>query len=68
MALLSLGAASASAAVMVLYLRDLGGGSAVGRLSGEYELKFEMSIAMAYMSWVTSGISALVMLWILAAH
>ena len=63
MALLSLGAASASAAVMVFYLHNLGGGGTVGRLSGEYQLKFQMSIAMAYMSWVTSGISTLVMLW-----
>jgi hypothetical protein len=48
MSLQSLGAASALAAVMVFYLHDLRGGSAVGGLSEEYQLKFQMSIAMAY--------------------
>ncbi|XP_059447254.1 CASP-like protein 5B3 [Corylus avellana] len=62
MATLSLAAASASAGVTVLYFGDLGSCKL-----GEECQKYQMSVALAYMSWVTIAISSLIMLWLLAA-
>ncbi|XP_062167770.1 CASP-like protein 5B3 [Alnus glutinosa] len=61
-ATLSLAAASASAGITVLYFGDLGSCKL-----GEECQKYQMSVALAYMSWVTVAISSLIMLWLLAA-
>ncbi|PKI68303.1 CASP-like protein 5B3 [Punica granatum] len=61
-ATLSLAAASASAGITVLYFSDLGRCS-----SGEECQQYQMSVALAYMSWVSIAISSLLMLWLLAA-
>lgn len=61
-ATLSLAAASASAGVTVLYFSDLGNCNL-----GEDCQKYQMSVALAYLSWVTIAISSLIMLWLLAA-
>ncbi|KAB1219184.1 hypothetical protein CJ030_MR3G008349 [Morella rubra] len=61
-ATLSLAAASASAGVTVLYFSDLGDCNL-----GEDCQKYQMSVALAYLSWVTIAISSLIMLWLLAA-
>jgi len=61
-ATLSLAAASASAGITVLYFGDLGSCKL-----GEECQKYQMSVALAYMSWVTIAISSLIMLWLLAA-
>ncbi|XP_062109310.1 CASP-like protein 5B3 isoform X2 [Humulus lupulus] len=61
-ATLSLAAASASAGISVLYFSDL------GRCSfGNECQKYQMSVALAYLSWVTIATSSLIMLWLLAA-
>jgi hypothetical protein len=62
MAGVSLAAASSSAGIAALFYGDFGSCK-----FGEECHKFQMSIALAYMSWVTSGISSLIMLWLLAA-
>ncbi|KAF5465974.1 CASP-like protein 5B3 [Juglans microcarpa x Juglans regia] len=61
-ATLSLAAASASAGITVLYFSDLGDCNA-----GEECQKYQISVALAYLSWVTIAISSLIMLWLLAA-
>jgi len=61
-ATLSLAAASASAGITVLYLNDLKSCN----LGVECQ-KYQMSVALAYLSWVTIAISSLIMLWLLAA-
>lgn len=61
-ATLSLAAASASAGITVLYVNDLHG----CKLGVECQ-KYQMSVALAFLSWVTIAISSLIMLWLLAA-
>ncbi|KAG6732615.1 hypothetical protein I3843_01G179200 [Carya illinoinensis] len=61
-ATLSLAAASASAGITVLYFSDLGDCNAGGECQ-----KYQISVALAYLSWVTTAISSLIMLWLLAA-
>lgn len=61
-ATLSLAAASASAGITVLYLNDL-----KSCHFGVECQKYQMSVALAYLSWVTIAISSLIMLWLLAA-
>lgn len=61
-AILSLAAASASAGVTVLYFHDLGNCDFVGECQ-----KYQMSVALAFFSWITIALSSLIMLWLLAA-
>ncbi|KAI4318003.1 hypothetical protein L6164_025817 [Bauhinia variegata] len=61
-ATLSLAAASASAGITVLYFNDLGQCKI-----GDACQKYQISVALAYMSWITILISSLIMLWLLAA-
>ncbi|BBG92474.1 Uncharacterised protein family UPF0497, partial [Prunus dulcis] len=61
-ATLSLAAASASAGITVLYFSDLSHCN-----FGEGCQKYQMAVALAYLSWVTIAISSLIMLWLLAA-
>lgn len=61
-ATLSLAAASASAGITVLYFSDVGN----CRIAEECQ-KYQMSVALAFMSWMTIAISSLIMLWLLAA-
>ncbi|KAI4345811.1 hypothetical protein L6164_012904 [Bauhinia variegata] len=61
-ATLSLAAASASAGIAVLYFNDLGHCK-----FGETCQKYQISVALAYMSWINILISSLIMLWLLAA-
>ncbi|XP_008460632.1 CASP-like protein 5B3 isoform X2 [Cucumis melo] len=61
-ATLSLAAASASGGVAVLFFSDLGHCS-----FGNECRKFQISVVLAFLSWITVAISALIMLWILAA-
>ncbi|PON83350.1 CASP-like protein 5B [Trema orientale] len=61
-ATLSLAAASASAGITILYFSDL------GRCNfGNECQKYQMSVGLAYLSWVTIATSSLIMLWLLAA-
>ncbi|KAJ7954734.1 CASP-like protein [Quillaja saponaria] len=61
-ATLSLGAASASAGILVLYFSDL------GNCSFEQAcLKYQISVTLAFLSWISILISSLIMLWLLAA-
>ncbi|XP_054821194.1 CASP-like protein 5B3 isoform X1 [Prosopis cineraria] len=59
---LSLAAASASAGITVLYFNDLGHCN-----FGEECQKYQISVAFAFMSWITILISSLIMLWLLAS-
>ncbi|KAG7026176.1 CASP-like protein 5B3 [Cucurbita argyrosperma subsp. argyrosperma] len=61
-ATLSLAAASASGGVAVLFFSNLGHCS-----FGDECRKFQISVVLAFLSWITIAISALIMLWILAA-
>ncbi|KAL0349012.1 UNVERIFIED_CONTAM: CASP-like protein 5B3 [Sesamum angustifolium] len=61
-ATLSLAAAASSAGITVLYFGDLGGCSL-----GEECIKYEMAVALAFLSWITIAISSLIMFWLLAA-
>ncbi|MED6140579.1 hypothetical protein PIB30_073919 [Stylosanthes scabra] len=61
-AILSLAAASASAGVIVLYFNDLGQCH-----FGEECQKYQISIALGFLSWLSISISSLIMLWLLAA-
>ncbi|KAH7522109.1 hypothetical protein FEM48_Zijuj07G0103000 [Ziziphus jujuba var. spinosa] len=61
-ATLSLAAASASAGITVLYFNDMGHCS-----FGRECQKYQISVGLAYLSWVTIAISSLIMLWLLAA-
>ncbi|KAK1439515.1 hypothetical protein QVD17_05334 [Tagetes erecta] len=63
-ATLSLAAASSSAGITVLYFNDLGGCSVS---IGEECQKYQLAVALAFMSWITIGISSLIMFWTLAA-
>ncbi|XP_076953879.1 CASP-like protein 5B3 [Bidens hawaiensis] len=61
-ATLSLAAASSSAGITVLYFNDLGGCGV-----GEECQKYQLAVALAFLSWITIGISSLIMFWTLAA-
>ncbi|KAI8566417.1 hypothetical protein RHMOL_Rhmol02G0038800 [Rhododendron molle] len=61
-ATLSLAAASASAGVTMLYFADV----ASCRL-GQECLKYQISVAFAFLSWITIALSSLIMFWLLAA-
>ncbi|XP_057433638.1 CASP-like protein 5B3 isoform X1 [Lotus japonicus] len=62
-AILSLSAASASAAITVLYFHD------VGHCHLGHEChKYQISVALAFMSWISTSISALIMLWLVASE
>jgi len=61
-ATLSLAAASASAGITVLYFHDLGHCH-----FGEECQKYQISVALAFLSWISTSISSLIMLWLLAA-
>ncbi|XP_010262293.1 PREDICTED: CASP-like protein 5B3 isoform X2 [Nelumbo nucifera] len=60
-ATLSLAAASSAAGVTVLYTRDLRGYSVPDCP------KFQMSVCLAFVSWMMIEISSLIMFWLLAA-
>ncbi|KAK8585730.1 hypothetical protein V6N13_050702 [Hibiscus sabdariffa] len=61
-ALLSLAAASSSAGIAVLYFNDLGSCG-----FGEECQKYQLSVALAFLGWVSISISSLIMLWLFAA-
>jgi len=61
-ATISLAAASASAGLTVLYFHDMGHCH-----FGEECQKYQISVAFAFMSWISISISSLIMLWLLAA-
>ncbi|KAJ0034918.1 hypothetical protein Pint_24614 [Pistacia integerrima] len=61
-ATLSLAAACAAGGITVLYFHDMGHCS----MTEECQ-KYQMSVALAFLSWITIAISSLIMLWILAA-
>ncbi|KAG4910957.1 hypothetical protein JHK87_057073 [Glycine soja] len=61
-ATLSLAAASSSAGITVLYFNDLGHCH-----FGEECQKYQISVALAFLSWFPISISSLIMLWLLAA-
>lgn len=61
-ATLSLAAASASAGVTMLYFADV----AACRI-GQECLKYQISVAFAFLSWITIALSSLIMFWLLAA-
>ncbi|XP_038875243.1 CASP-like protein 5B3 isoform X2 [Benincasa hispida] len=61
-ATLSLAAASASGGVAVLFFSDLGHCN-----FGDECRKFQISVVLAFLSWITIAVSALIMLWILVA-
>ncbi|GLT78719.1 hypothetical protein SLA2020_502470 [Shorea laevis] len=59
---LSLAAASASAGIAVLYFNDLGSCK-----FGQECQKYQLSVALAVLGWISIAISSLIMLWLLAA-
>ncbi|KAL8104972.1 hypothetical protein AgCh_028943 [Apium graveolens] len=61
-ATLSLAAAASSAGITVLYFSDLGGCG-----FGEECQKYQMAVGLAFLTWLTIGISSVIMFWILAA-
>ncbi|GJS65715.1 CASP-like protein 5B3 [Tanacetum coccineum] len=61
-ATLSLAAASSSAGITILYFNDLGGCG-----FGQECQKYQLAVALAFMSWIAIGISSLIMFWTLAA-
>ncbi|XP_074281785.1 CASP-like protein 5B3 [Silene latifolia] len=61
-ATLSLAAASASGGIAVLYFHDLG-----GCIIGDECQKYQLSVAFAFLSWITVFISSLIMFFLLAA-
>ncbi|XP_043691240.1 CASP-like protein 5B3 [Telopea speciosissima] len=60
-ATLSLAAASSSVGIIVLYTRDF------GLWKGEECLKYQISVYLAFSSWIMVGISSFIMFWVLAA-
>ncbi|XP_068640496.1 CASP-like protein 5B1 isoform X1 [Aristolochia californica] len=60
-ATLSLAAACSSAGIIVLYDRDLGYCKLLGCR------KFQISVFLAFISWILIQISSLIMFWLLAA-
>ncbi|WVZ17873.1 hypothetical protein V8G54_010855 [Vigna mungo] len=63
-ATLSLAAACSSAGVVVLYSRDLNMCATTKRLTCN---KYQISVAMAFVTWVLTAMSSHVMFWILAS-
>ncbi|XP_044484026.1 CASP-like protein 5B3 [Mangifera indica] len=61
-ATLSLAAASAAGGITVLFFHDLGNCD----IAEECQ-KYQMSVALAFLSWISIAISSLIMLWLLAA-
>ncbi|KAL2463614.1 CASP-like protein 5B3 [Forsythia ovata] len=61
-ATLSLAAAASSAGITVLYFGDLGGCNL-----GEECTKYQMAVALAFLSWITVATSSLIMFWLVAA-
>ncbi|XP_047318597.1 CASP-like protein 5B3 [Impatiens glandulifera] len=61
-AILSLAAASSSAGITILYFNDMG-----HCVLEDYCIKYQMSVVFAFFAWITTTISALIMLWLLAA-
>ncbi|XP_043697770.1 CASP-like protein 5B3 [Telopea speciosissima] len=59
-ATLTLSAASSSAGVIFLYTRDF------GLWKGEDCMKYQISVSLAFFSWIMVGLSSLIMLGILA--
>ncbi|KAL5712145.1 hypothetical protein ACHQM5_014344 [Ranunculus cassubicifolius] len=59
-ALLSLAAAASSAGITILFFRDM------GPCRGDCP-KYQLAVALAFLSWVMVQISSLIMLWILVA-
>ncbi|KAL1808536.1 hypothetical protein DCAR_0728010 [Daucus carota subsp. sativus] len=61
-ATLSLAAAASSSGITVLYFNDLAGCN-----FGEECQKLQLAAGLAFLTWITIGISSVIMLWILAA-
>ncbi|KAL6344221.1 hypothetical protein AAG906_035446 [Vitis piasezkii] len=61
-ATLSLAAASASAGITVLYYSDFGDCD-----FGKECQKYQISVALAFLSWIMIATSSLIMFWLLAA-
>ncbi|XP_054804961.1 CASP-like protein 5B3 isoform X6 [Prosopis cineraria] len=62
-ATLSLAAASASAGIAVLYFNDAGSCK-----FGQECQRYQISVALASLSWIAILVSSLIMLWLLAAR
>ncbi|BAT96615.1 CASP-like protein 5B3 [Vigna umbellata] len=62
-ATLSLAAASASAGITVLYFHDLGHCH-----FGEECQKYQVSVALAFLSWFSTSLSSVIMFWLLAGR
>nr|ACJ86061.1 unknown [Medicago truncatula]AFK45687.1 unknown [Medicago truncatula] len=60
-ATLSLAAACSSAGIIVLYFHDLG-----HCYFGEKCRSYQISVGFAFLSWIPTSISSLIMLWLLA--
>lgn len=63
-ATLSLAAACSSAGIVVLYARDLTVCATSKRLTCN---RYQVSVAMAFLTWVLTAMSSHVMFWILAS-
>ncbi|KAL5567594.1 hypothetical protein UlMin_024169 [Ulmus minor] len=63
-AILSLAAACSSAGVTVLYKKDLGYCDSLSNLPCN---RFQISVALAFVSWFLLAVSSLVMFWLLGA-
>ncbi|CAK9318737.1 unnamed protein product [Citrullus colocynthis] len=61
-ATLTLAAASSSSGVAILYFNDLKSCSFIGDCQ-----KYQLSVALAFLSWITIAISSLIMVWLLAS-
>ncbi|XP_022147696.1 CASP-like protein 5B3 [Momordica charantia] len=61
-ATLTLAAASASSGIAILYFNDLEGCNFIGECQ-----KYQLSVALAFLSWVTIATSSLIMVWLLAS-
>ncbi|CAL1411121.1 unnamed protein product [Linum trigynum] len=59
-ATLSLAAASASAGITILLFHDLGHCGFVGECQ-----KYQMAVALAFLSWVSIATSSIIMLWLM---
>ncbi|KAL4024790.1 hypothetical protein IC575_013160 [Cucumis melo] len=61
-ATLTLAAASSSSGVAILYFNDLKSCNFIGECQ-----KYQLSVALAFLSWITIATSSLIMVWILAS-
>ncbi|KAJ8763294.1 hypothetical protein K2173_001432 [Erythroxylum novogranatense] len=61
-AILSLAAASATAGIIVLLTHDLKGNHCLGDCQ-----QYQVSVVLAFLSWITIATSSLIMLWLVAA-